>query len=129
MDIHHLASAISTSINNANRAASTPAAPASGSVTSAATASPGGAEAVSAASLQKAISTLQDQVAQKSSIDLQAGLDPNGGHPGQVLVKLSDKVTKQVFFQYYAPPDQVVKSAQGSAGAALPPGSVVSSKA
>jgi len=95
-----------------------------------ASASSGEAKAVSAANLQKAISTLQDQVAQNSSIDLQAGLDPNGGHPGQVLVKLSDKVTKQVFFQYYAPPDQVVKSAQGSAGgAALPPGSVVSSKA
>lgn len=127
MDIHQLASAMSTSINHANRGASTPAMPASGST---APASSGGAKAVSAANLQKAIGTLQDQVAQKSSIDLQAGLDPNGDHPGQVLVKLSDKVTKQVFFQYYAPPDQVVKSAQGSAGgAALPPGSVVSSKA
>lgn len=127
MDIPHLASAISSSINNANKAASTPTVPASGSMASAPS---GEAKAVSAENLQKAISTLQDQVAQKSSIDLQAGLDPNGGHPGQVLVKLSDKVTKQVFFQYYAPPDQVVKSAQGSAdGAALPPGSVVSSKA
>jgi len=127
MDILYLASAVSSSSNNANRAASTPAVPVSGSMASA---SSGEAKAVSAANLQKAISTLQDQAAQNSSIDLQAGLDPNGGHPGQVLVKLSDKVTKQVFFQYYAPPDQLVKSAQGSAGgAALPPGSVVSSKA
>ncbi|MHB8249714.1 MAG: hypothetical protein ACYDCX_12645 [Acidithiobacillus sp.] len=129
MDIHHLASATSTSVNQANTAASTSAVAVSGSVTPAATASPGEAKAVSAESLQKAIGALQDQVAQKSSIALQAGLDPNGGHPGQVLVKLLDKVTKQVFFQYYAPPEQVVKSAQSNAGAALPPGSVVSSKA
>lgn len=128
MDIQHLASAVSATVKQANGAAApTPTAPASVSV--ALGAPSGEAKPVSASNLRKAISALQENLAQKSSIDLQAGLDPNGGHPGQVLVKLSDKVTKQVFFQYYAPPEQVVKSAQGTAGAVLPPGSVVSSKA
>ncbi|MBN2680545.1 MAG: hypothetical protein JXR24_09970 [Acidithiobacillaceae bacterium] len=58
---------------------------------------------------------------------LEAGLDPNGDHPGQVLIKLSDKVTKQTFFQYYVPAEQVVKS--GESGDALNPGSLMRSKA
>lgn len=129
MDISYLASAVSASVKHTNTAAA-PASSASASGSAVPAIPSGEAKPILASNLRKAISALQGNLAQNSSIDLQAGLDPNGGHPGQVLVKLSDKVTKQVFFQYYAPPEQIVKSAQGSAGgAALPPGSVVSSKA
>ncbi|PKY11285.1 hypothetical protein B1757_05535 [Acidithiobacillus marinus] len=62
-----------------------------------------------------------------ASVTLEAGLDPNGDHPGQVLIKLSDKVTKQIFFQYYVPAEQVVRSADS--GEALNPGSLMRSKA
>ncbi|XTI73422.1 hypothetical protein ACQAYK_04715 [Acidithiobacillus sp. AC3] len=67
---------------------------------------------VSAEQLQQSIQKLQDKVAKsQSSFSLEAGLDPNGNHPNQVLIKLSDTVTKQVFFSYYVPADQVTKAA------------------
>ncbi|UTV81911.1 hypothetical protein MQE22_04610 [Acidithiobacillus sp. YTS05] len=62
--------------------------------------------------LQESIQKLQDKVAKSQpSFSLEAGLDPNGNHPNQVLIKLSDTVTKQVFFSYYVPADQVTKAA------------------
>jgi len=62
--------------------------------------------------LQQSIQKLQDKVAKSQpSFSLEAGLDPNGNHPNQVLIKLSDTVTKQVFFSYYVPADQVTKAA------------------
>ncbi|MCE5388101.1 MAG: hypothetical protein K0041_05925 [Acidithiobacillus sp.] len=48
----------------------------------------------------------------QSTFTLEAGLDPNGQHPNQVLLQLSDKATKQVFFSYYVPADQVAKAAE-----------------
>lgn len=77
--------------------------------------------------LQQAIQKLQDKIPASASVTLEAGLDPNGDHPGQVLIKLSDKVTKQTFFQYYVPAEQVVKSADS--GDILNPGSLMRSKA
>ncbi|MDD2748482.1 MULTISPECIES: hypothetical protein [Acidithiobacillus] len=77
--------------------------------------------------VQQAIQKLQNNFPASASVTLQAGLDPDGTHPGQVLVKLSDKVTKQTFFEYYVPAEQVVKSAE--TGDALQPGSLMSTKA
>lgn len=82
---------------------------------------------IAADTLQQAIKKLPEQVPAASSVTLEAGLDPNGGHPGQVLIKLSDKVTKQTFYQYYVPAEQVVKSAES--GTALNPGSLMHTKA
>ncbi|MCE5394421.1 MAG: hypothetical protein JJ693_07525 [Acidithiobacillus sp.] len=48
----------------------------------------------------------------QSTFILEAGLDPNGQHPNQVLLELRDKITKQVFFSYYVPADQVAKAAE-----------------
>ncbi|MBE7562867.1 hypothetical protein H7F10_07860 [Acidithiobacillus sp. HP-6] len=70
---------------------------------------------------------LQNNLPASASVTLQAGLDPDGTHPGQVLVKLSDKVTKQTFFEYYVPAEQVVKSAETVD--ALQPGSLMNTKA
>ncbi|MBU2810450.1 hypothetical protein HF669_03460 [Acidithiobacillus thiooxidans] len=50
--------------------------------------------------VQQAIQKLQNNLPASASVTLEAGLDPDGTHPGQVLVKLSDKVTKQTFFEY-----------------------------
>jgi hypothetical protein len=58
---------------------------------------------------------------------LEAGLDPNGDHPGQVLIMLSDKATKQIFFKYYVPVQQILKSA--ATGGGIPPGSLMNEKA
>ncbi|AEK58125.1 hypothetical protein A5904_07175 [Acidithiobacillus caldus] len=58
---------------------------------------------------------------------LEAGLDPTGNHPNQVLLKLSDSVTKQVFYEYYVPAQQVVKMAQS--GESILPGTLMSEKA
>ncbi|WP_226852379.1 hypothetical protein [Acidithiobacillus thiooxidans] len=77
--------------------------------------------------VQQAIQKLQNNLPASASVTLQAGLDPDGTHPGQVLVKLSDKVTKQTFFEYYVPAEQVVKSAE--TGDALQPGSLMNTKA
>ncbi len=78
--------------------------------------------------LARALKHLQDQVAQNSSsITLRAGLNPNGDHPGQVLVELMDKDTQQVFYQYYIPADQALQAAKNAEG--LTPGSLLSGKA
>lgn len=78
--------------------------------------------------LAQALKHLQDQVAKNaSSITLRAGLNPNGDHPGQVLVELVDKATQQVFYQYYMPADQALQAAKNAEG--LTPGSLLKSKA
>ncbi len=77
--------------------------------------------------VQQAIQKLQNNLPASASVTLEAGLDPDGTHPGQVLVKLIDKGTKQTFFEYYIPAEQVVKSAE--TGDALQPGSLMNTKA
>ncbi len=99
------------------------------------TTSPGAPSSTSPASvpapqpqdLAQALKHLQEQVAKNSSITLRAGLNPNGDHPGQVLVELMDKATKQVFYQYYMPADQALHAAKNAQG--VPPGSLLSGKA
>lgn len=82
---------------------------------------------VSMEQLNAAIKKLQQKIPASSSITLEAGLDPNGNHPGQVLIMLSDKATKQIFFKYYVPVQQILKSA-ATAGT-ISPGSLMSEKA
>lgn len=77
--------------------------------------------------LNVAVKKLQQKIPESSSITLEAGLDPNGNHPGQVLIMLSDKATKQIFFKYYVPVQQLFKSA--AMGNAIPPGGLMSEKA
>ena len=77
--------------------------------------------------LNVAVKKLQQKIPESSSITLEAGLDPNGNHPGQVLIMLSDKATKQIFFKYYVPVQQLFKSA--AMGDAIPPGGLMSEKA
>ena len=77
--------------------------------------------------LNVAVKKLQQNIPKSSSITLEAGLDPNGDHPGQVLIMLSDKATKQIFFKYYVPVQQILKSA--ATGGTIPPGSLMSEKA
>jgi len=82
------------------------------------------------ATLAQAADTLQKQVSQQApSVALTAGLDPSGGHPGQLLVELKDKQTQQVFVRYYVPSEQVVKAAAQSADQPMPPGSLLQEKA
>ncbi len=87
--------------------------------------------ALSAAALHKAVQKINQQLALSSGITLSAGLDTSGSHPGQVLVELSDKVTKQTFFKYYVPASQVVNAAQnlGGGAAAVPQGTLINAKA
>ena len=89
------------------------------------------AGALSPAALHKAVQKINQQLALSSGITLSAGLDTSGSHPGQVLVELSDKVTKQTFFKYYVPASQVVNAAQnlGGGGSAVPQGTLISAKA
>lgn len=76
------------------------------------TAKANSAEATKYQDLQNSIQKLQNKITEAHpSYALEAGLDPNGGHPNQVLIQLSDKVTKQVFFSYYLPASQVAKAA------------------
>jgi len=77
--------------------------------------------------LNVAVKKLQQNIPESSSITLEAGLDPNGNHPGQVLIMLSDKATKQIFFKYYVPVQQILKSA--ATGGGIPPGSLMNEKA
>ena len=77
--------------------------------------------------LNAAVKKLQQNIPKSSSITLEAGLDPNGDHPGQVLIMLSDKATKQIFFKYYVPVQQILKSA--ATGGGIPPGSLMNEKA
>ncbi|MBN8745208.1 MAG: hypothetical protein B7Z79_07445 [Thiomonas sp. 20-64-9] len=82
------------------------------------------------ATLAQAADTLQKQVSQQApSVALTAGLDPNGGHPGQLLVELKDKQTQQVFVRYYVPSQQVVKAAAQSPDQPMSPGSLLQEKA
>lgn len=113
---------------NAPASASTgaAAAPASGSGAAQAQggASSQAAAQVSAESLHKAVQKINQQLEQSSGVTLSAGLDTSGEHPGQVLVELSDKSTRQTFFKYYVPAQQVVQASQnlggsGSAGALI----------
>ena len=91
---------------------------------------PSALPAVPPATLAQAADTLQKQVSQQApSVALTAGLDPNGGHPGQLLVELKDKQTQQVFVRYYVPSEQVVKVAAQSADQPMPPGSLLQEKA
>ncbi|WP_298290301.1 hypothetical protein [Thiomonas sp.] len=91
---------------------------------------PAAAKAVSAAALAQAADTLQKQISQNApSIALSAGLDPDGQHPGQLLVELKDKLTQQVFVRYYIPAEQVMKAAAQEAGQPMPPGSLLQEKA
>lgn len=89
------------------------------------------ANAPSPAALHKAVQKINQQLALSSGITLSAGLDTSGNHPGQVLVELSDKVTKQTFFKYYVPASQVVNAAQnlGGGGSAVPQGTLIHAKA
>ena len=67
--------------------------------------------------LQQAVAKLNKQLEQQSAgITLSAGLDTSGAHPGQVLVALSDKQTKQTFYKYYLPPQNVIQAADQAGG-------------
>jgi hypothetical protein len=86
--------------------------------------------AVPPATLAQAADTLQKQVSQQApSVALSAGLDPDGSHPGQLLVELKDKLTQQVFVRYYVPAEQVVKVAAQGADQPMTPGSLLQEKA
>lgn len=89
--------------------------------------------AVEKPAVDQAVQTLQRAAERHgASVALSAGLDPNGDHPGQVLIELKDTVTKQVFYQRYVPADQVVEAtqAEGAAGkATVAPGAIISGKA
>jgi hypothetical protein len=103
--------------------------PASGTAAAGA-ALPAAQSAVLPATLAQAADTLQKQVSQQApSVALTAGLDPDGGHPGQLLVELKDKQTQQVFVRYYVPSEQVVKAAAQSADQPMTPGSLLQEKA
>ncbi|MEW6559897.1 MAG: hypothetical protein AB1412_06815 [Pseudomonadota bacterium] len=93
-------------------------------------AQPQAAAALQPAAVAKAVDTLQKQVSQQApSVALSAGLNPDGSHPGQLLVELKDKVTQQVFVRYYVPSEQVVKAAAENADQPMPPGSLLQEKA
>ena len=83
---------------------------------------------VSAESLHKAVQKINQQLEQSSGVTLSAGLDTSGAHPGQVLVELSDKSTRQTFFKYYVPAQQVVQASQGLGGAGAS-GALIDAKA
>ena len=88
-------------------------APASASSAPAPSAAPAGQEKA----LQQAVAKLNKQLEQQSAgITLSAGLDTSGAHPGQVLVELSDKQTKQTFYKYYLPPQNVIQAADQAGG-------------
>ncbi|OYV31296.1 MAG: hypothetical protein B7Z83_11550 [Thiomonas sp. 20-64-5] len=105
--------------------------PQPGSAAAAAGATPPAARpTVPPATLAQAADTLQKQVNQRaSSVALTAGLDSSGGHPGQLLVELKDKLTQQVFVRYYVPSEQVVKAAAQGADQPMAPGSLLQEKA
>lgn len=101
-----------------------------GTLAAAGAALPAVKTAVPPATLAQAADALQKQVSQQApSVALTAGLDPNGKHPGQLLVELKDKLTQQVFVRYYVPAEQVVKVAGQSAGQPMAPGSLLQEKA
>lgn len=79
--------------------------------------------------LQKAVQKINQQLEQSSGVTLSAGLDTSGQHPGQVLVELSDKTTRQTFFKYYVPASQVVKASENLGSATGAQGALISAKA
>ena len=106
---------------------------ASGASGAAASQAQGGASSqaasqVSAESLHKAVQKINQQLELSSGVTLSAGLDTSGAHPGQVLVELSDKATRQTFFKYYVPARQVVQASQGLGGAGAS-GALIDAKA
>ncbi len=82
-----------------------------------------------ASALQKAVQKINQQLEQSSGVTLSAGLDTSGQHPGQVLVELSDKVTRQTFFKYYVPASQVVKASENLGSSTGAQGALISAKA
>ena len=80
-------------------------------------------------SLQKAVQKINQQLEQSSGVTLSAGLDTSGQHPGQVLVELSDKATRQTFFKYYVPASQVVKASENLGSPTGAQGALISAKA
>ena len=83
----------------------------------------------SPSSLQRAVQKINQQLEQSSGVTLSAGLDTSGQHPGQVLVELSDKATKQTFFKYYVPVTQVVQASENLGSATGAQGALISAKA
>jgi hypothetical protein len=80
--------------------------------------------------LAQAVDLLQKQLSRQTpTVALTAGLDPDGTHPGQLLVELKDKVTQQVYVRYYIPPEQVAKVATQASDQSMPPGSLLQEKA
>ncbi len=79
--------------------------------------------------LQKAVQKINQQLEQSSGVTLSAGLDTSGQHPGQVLVVLADKATRQTFFKYYVPASQVVKASENLGSSTGAQGALISAKA
>ena len=84
---------------------------------------------VSPSQLQKAVQRINQQLDQSSGVTLSAGLDTSGAHPGQVLVELSDKATRQTFFKYYVPASQIVQASQNPGVVGALQGTLISAKA
>ncbi len=84
---------------------------------------------VSAESLHKAVQKINKQLEQSGGVTLSAGLDTSGEHPGQVLVELSDKATRQTFFKYYVPAQQVVQASQSAGDTGAAAGALINAKA
>lgn len=87
------------------------------------------AVSLSPSQLQKAVQKINQQLEQSSGVTLSAGLDTSGAHPGQVLVELSDKTTKQTFFKYYVPATQIVQASDSPGGTGGLQGTLISAKA
>ncbi|MGC9162168.1 MAG: hypothetical protein ACP5F9_01280 [Thiomonas sp.] len=66
---------------------------------------------------------------QAPSVALTTGFNPDGMHPGQLLVELKDRVTQQVFVRYYIPAEQLTKVAAAQADTTVAPGSLLNDKA
>ena len=84
---------------------------------------------VSASTLHQAVKKINQQLEQSSGVTLSAGLDTTGSHPGQVLVELSDKATRQTFFKYYVPAQQVVQASENLGSGSAAAGALISAKA
>ena len=124
----------SAASQSAGAGAAASASGASGASGSGASQPQGGASAqasaqVSAESLHKAVQKINKQLEQSGGVTLSAGLDTSGEHPGQVLVELSDKATKQTFFKYYVPVTQVVQASENLGSATGAQGALISAKA
>ena len=110
-------------------AGSGPAAPAASANASQQGSQPSAAPQPTPSALQKAVQKINQQLEQSSGVTLSAGLDTSGQHPGQVLVELSDKATKQTFFKYYVPASQVVKASENLGSPTGAQGALISAKA